>query len=190
MDSKRATKIYNIQSGEIDKEDMGAIPYTILKMKDRKRGNHPLNSFTAVGPLAEKLVTEQHSTDVYAPLRTLSELNGEVVLMGVGLERLTALHLAEQMAGRNMFRRWSKDSMGSPIMVEVGGCSEGFNKFEDVLAPFDDKTTVGNSNWRVFQLKKILNVAQEAIKQNPLITYCGNPCCDRCNDALLGGPIL
>jgi aminoglycoside N3'-acetyltransferase len=182
--------IYNPQRDDIDKVDMGAIPEAIIKMKDRKRGNHPLNSFSAIGPLAEELVSKQHSTNVYAPLRTLTELNGEVILMGVGLEKLTALHLAEQMAGRNLFRRWSKDSTGSPIMVEVGGCSDGFNQFETFLSPIERKVTVGNSNWRVFTLYKLLNVAQEAIKHNPLITHCGNSGCDRCNDAVLGGPIL
>lgn len=27
-----------------------------------------------------------------------------------------------------------------------------------------------------------------AIRADPQITHCGNPDCERCNDALLGGP--
>ena len=54
--------------------------------------------------------------------------------MGVDLERLTLLHLAEEMAGRQLFRRWAKDSNGSTIMVEVGGCSEGFHKFNQIVS--------------------------------------------------------
>ncbi|TMV44396.1 AAC(3) family N-acetyltransferase [Paenibacillus mesophilus] len=187
---QKASEIYNPECNEIDKQDMGAIPSAILRMRNRKRGNHPLNSFTAIGLLAEKLITKQQPNNVYAPLRTLAELDGEVVLMGVGLKRMTALHLAEQMAGRNMFRRWSKDLSGAPIMVEVGGCSDGFINFESLFAPFEKNLTVGNSNWRVISMNKILNIVHEAITQNPLITHCGDSSCDRCNDAVLGGPIL
>lgn len=187
---RKASEIYNPECNEIDNQDMGAIPSAILRMRNRKRGNHPLNSFTAIGPLAEKLITKQQPNNVYAPLSTLAELDGEVVLMGVGLKRMTALHLAEQMTGRNMFRRWSKDLSGAPIMVEVGGCSDGFINFESLLSPFEKNLTVGNSNWRVISMNKLLNIAHEAITQNPLITHCGDSSCDRCNDAVLGGPVL
>ncbi len=187
---REASDIYTPECNEIDKHDMGAIPSTILRMRNRKRGNHPLNSFTAIGSLAEQLITKQEPNNVYAPLSTMAELEGEVVLMGVGLKRMTALHLAEQMAGRNLFRRWSTDLSGTPMMVEVGGCSDGFINFESLLSPLEKNLTVGNSNWRVISMNKLLSIAQEAITQNPLITHCGDSSCERCNDAVLGGPIL
>lgn len=42
--------------------------------------------------------------DVCAPLQTLSEQDGYIVLAGVGFEKMTLLHLAEKNAGRKLFR--------------------------------------------------------------------------------------
>jgi hypothetical protein len=49
--------------------------------------------------------------------------------MGVSLEQMTFLHLAEQMVGRNRFQRWANALDGKPMMVEVGGCLGGFGNF-------------------------------------------------------------
>ncbi|GAE30231.1 AAC(3) family N-acetyltransferase [Halalkalibacter hemicellulosilyticus] len=189
MNEESNDKIYTCETNQVD-TDMGAIPKSILTMKGRKRGNHPLNSFASIGPLAKELISEQSPTNVYGPLKKLVELNGSVILMGVGLERLTLLHLAEEMAGRQLFRRWAKDTNGSTILVEVGGCSEGFHKLDQLVSGMTKNVTVDKSFWRIFNTKSILDVTQLAIKENPLITHCGNFDCERCNDAVQGGPIL
>jgi aminoglycoside N3'-acetyltransferase len=168
---------------------LGVIPATVLKMEGRVRGNHPLNSFSAVGPLAHELVDRQAPDNVYAPLERLAELGGYVVLMGVGLTSMTLIHLAERMAGRTMFRRWANDIDGAAMMVEVGSCSTGFDRFDPVLAPFERRTMVGDSSWRIFPAGPALEAATQAIRDDPTITHCGKADC-RCNDAVLGGPIL
>src|SRR5690606_34212038 len=130
VSGKSSTEIFTTDSNEIA-QGIRVITMTLLHMKERNRGDHPLNSFTAISPLAEELISEQHPANVYGPLKKLAELNGIVILMGVGLERLTLLHLPEELAGRNLFRRWARASDGSTILVEVGGCSEGFHKLEE-----------------------------------------------------------
>lgn len=127
-------KIYTPASNAIELSEMGAISAAVLQMPGRWRGNHPLCSFSAVGPDAMVLVGDQAPLAVNAPLAALAERNGYVVLMGVGLNCMTLLHLAEQQAGRNMFRRWANDLTGNPIEVETGGCSAGFGKLAPVLA--------------------------------------------------------
>ncbi len=42
---------------------MGAIPKAIRNMQERKRGLHQLNSFNAIGPLAEEHYTARHSSE-------------------------------------------------------------------------------------------------------------------------------
>jgi aminoglycoside 3-N-acetyltransferase len=158
-------------------------------MEGRVRGNHPLNSFSAIGPLASDLIERQQPNDVYAPLERLAELHGAVVMMGVGLTSMTLIHLAERLAGRTLFRRWANDHDGRAMMVEVGSCSTGFDAFDSVLTPLEQRTTVGESLWRIFPAGPALAAATQAIRQNPGITHCGKPEC-RCNDAVLGGPIL
>jgi Aminoglycoside N3''-acetyltransferase len=183
-----SNRIYTPEVLDIDC-DMGAIPATLVAWPGRVRGNHPLDSFTAVGPGATELIREQTPSDAYAPLRALIRLQGFVLLIGVGLERLTLLHLAEKEAGRTLFRRWANDQYGHPMAVEVGGCSEGFNKLEPHLGHIMPKTTVGHSNWTLLEGDQVLAHAAATIRANPEIAHCGNGECERCNDAVKGGPM-
>ena len=186
---KSTRRRYTPSAGLID-NDMGAIPAAVVSNSERVRGNHSLNSFAALGPLAEDLVQNQSPLDVYSPLRELSELDGYVLLMGVGLDRMTALHLAEQNAGRTLFRRWSDGPEGKPMMVEIGSCSNGFPNLDDVLAPLECQIVVGKSLWRVFPLRETLTAAERAMRDDPEITRCDDPGCERCEDSIAGGPIL
>lgn len=185
----KTRNVYTPECAEVD-EDMGALPAAVLALPGHVRGDHPLDSFSAVGPLARELVEAQRPAHVYAPLERLSDLGGSVVLAGVGLNRMTLLHLAEQQAGRTLFRRWALDRDGEPGAVEVGGCSEGFSKLSTVLAPYTRQARVGDSRWLVFRASEVLGVAAEAVRAEPNVTHCGDPACERCRDAVLGGPIL
>jgi aminoglycoside N3'-acetyltransferase len=141
--------VYSSQSNLIN-ISMGAIPAAVLATEGRVRGDHPLNSFVAVGSLAAELVTRQSSDAVYAPLEALAKAGGWVVLMGVGLTSLTLVHYAEQLAGRTPFRRWALSSGGGVTSVAYGGCSNGFDKLEPVIAPLVRHATAGQSVWRAY----------------------------------------
>jgi len=182
-------RTYTTEAREID-PDMGAIPAAVLAMSGHVRGDHPLCSFSAVGSRAGELVAGQQPLDVYAPLRALAEMDGAAICMGVDLNRMTLLHLAEREAGRNLFRRWANGPDGRPIVVEAGGCSEGFDHFEPVLAPIERRAEVGESRWWVFPAADALRLATAAIRADPAITHCTDPACERCNDAVQGGPLL
>jgi len=73
--------------------------------------------------------------------------------------------------------------------VEVGGCSDGFGNFEPILSPLMKERKVGESLWHVFPAKDALELAARAILKNPGLTHCGDSNCERCNDAIMGGPI-
>lgn len=182
--------VYSSDSQEIERSILGAVPAAVVSMPQRVRGNHPRNSFTAVGPRAQELISGQTSKDVYTPLRALADAGGAVVLMGVGLNKMTLIHLAEQQAGRRPFRRWANGADGLPVEVAEGGCSGGFLSVEPVLSPLVTNLTVGKSLWRVFPASAAVDAAAEAIRQNPMITHCGKASCLECRDAVLGGPIL
>jgi aminoglycoside 3-N-acetyltransferase len=183
-------RVYTTDTSEIDRDDMGAIAAEIVARPGRSRGDHPLCSFAAVGPLAEALTQGQRALDVWSPLRALAQMGGSAVLMGVGLERMSLLHLAEQMAGRNQFRRWANGPDARPMEVEAGGCSGGFERFAPLLAPVMRTREVGPSLWRVFPAGDTLDIAAAAIRERPMVTHCGDAECGRCRDATAGGPIL
>lgn len=167
---------------------MGAIPAAVLARRGRVRGDHPLCSFAAIGPDAALLVGGQRPLDVYAPLRLLGARDGAVLLIGVGLERLTLIHLAEEQAGRALFRRWANAPDGRPMEVEIGGCSDGFSRFEPILGLLGRETLVGESRWRAFPARATVDAAEAAIRSDPAITHCGSADC-RCSDAIAGGPL-
>jgi aminoglycoside 3-N-acetyltransferase len=184
-----AERVYAPDVPDIDGY-VGAIPAAVLSRPGRVRGQHPLNSFTALGPRASELAAGQAPSDVYAPLRALVRAEGFVLLAGVGLERATLLHLAEREAGRTLFRRWANDAQGRPAAVEVGGCSEGFGRLEPHLRHLMRLTVVGSSRWTLLPAARALDCAAAAIRADPLITHCGARPCGRCDDAVRGGPIL
>lgn len=180
-------RVYTPEVPDIDR-GMGAIPLAVIPWLGRVRGNHPLDSFTAVGPRAAELIAGQAPLDVYAPLTALIRTDGFVLLMGVGLEKVTLLHLAEKEAGRTLFRRWANDPNGRPMAVEVGGCSEGFGKLELHLRHAMRRISVGRSRWTLLPAGQVLAYAAPAISANTRITHCVVGECERCNDAVKGGP--
>lgn len=190
MSDAGVDRILNPESRALDRVDMGAISAAVLTTDGRVRGNHPLNSFTAVGPLAHRLIDGQMPLDVYWPLELLAKLEGWIVLMGVDLTSMTAIHLAEKMAGRKLFRRWANGPDRCVMMVETGGCSSGFGSTEPILAPIERRMIVGRSLWWSFPAKATVERAAQAIQQEPGITHCGQTECARCSDAAQGGPIL
>lgn len=183
-------RLYTADTPEIERDEMGAIPAAVVTMPERVRGYHPLCSFAAIGPLATDLVAGQAPLNVYAPLVALASHDGAVVLMGVRMEQMTLLHLAEQEAGRTLFRRWTNGLDRQPMEVETGGCAKGFPKLEPVLSPLTRRAVVGASPWLVLPAQETLDVATQGIQRDPQITHCGRTNCLRCNDAVLGGPIL
>lgn len=170
--------------------EMGAVPAALVRWPGRVRGAHPLDSFTAIGPLANELIAGQQPLDVYAPLRALSERGGAVLQMGVGLTSMTLLHLAEHEAGRTLFRRWARGGEGRIVECEIGSCSNGFDAFEPVLEPLARETMVGTSRWRAFPAAEVVAAAAEAIRADPAMTRCADPTCPRCDDAIAGGPLV
>lgn len=185
----RHTDCYSTGSLLID-ADLGVVPATVVSNAKRIRGDHPSNSFSAVGPLAPALLAGQRPLRVYAPLEELAGRDGWVVLMGVNLTSMTLIHLAEQRAGRALFRRWARDCSGALIEMELGSCSRGFERLQPALAPITRTIVVGQSHWRAYPAAEVLEIASATIRRSPGITHCPDPNCVRCHDAILGGPVL
>ncbi|CEJ92897.1 hypothetical protein VHEMI08524 [[Torrubiella] hemipterigena] len=77
---------------------MGAIAELARTFPGVLRSDHPQTSFAAIGPRA-KCITDGHQLDSMlgenSPLARLEELNAKIVLLGVGFDVCTMMHLAE-----------------------------------------------------------------------------------------------
>jgi aminoglycoside 3-N-acetyltransferase len=183
-----SARIYDQNQNALSVEDMGAFSAAVLACRGRVRGNNPLNSFTAVGNLADELIAGQSWKDVYAPLRRLTELDGKLLLMGTDLTSLTFIHYAELRAGRELFIRWAWNANHQPARARTGSCSRAFNQFVPELAPFSTALPVQNSLWQVFPTESSLEALVGSITRDPGITHCGDSHCLRCQDGVAGGP--
>ena len=97
---------------------MGAVAETFRTWPGAVRSRHPFLSFVARGPRAKEICAE-HSLDFGlgegSPLARVYDLDGLVLLLGVGHASNTSLHLAEHRA-RYPSKR--ETTSGAPILVD------------------------------------------------------------------------
>jgi aminoglycoside 3-N-acetyltransferase len=182
------SSIYHQEENDLSVRDMGSFPAAVLAMEARVRGNHPLNSFAAIGVRADELTNEQSWEDVYAPLRKLVELDGKLLMMGTDLTSLTFIHYAEQVAGRMPFIRWAVDSSGETRRARIGSCSRAFNNLQLSIEHLRKNASFRQSKCQLLPAGETLNILVEAINNNPNITHCKDNMCLRCSSAVMGGP--
>ena len=179
--------IFDVNSTTMNRWE-GAVAAAVTARRGRIRGNHPLDSFAALGPQAQPIIATQTPTDVYAPLREAAADGGYVALMGTDLTKMTLIHAAEELAGRSLFVRWARGQNGSVVTCRGGECSDGFERLSPVLATTERRIVVGSSVWRIFSAAETLAAAAAAIGRTPSITRCPRVDCRRCEDAIAGGP--
>jgi aminoglycoside 3-N-acetyltransferase len=126
---------------------MGIVAEHFRTLPGTLRSGHPHRSFAAAGPHAAG-ITARHDLDSPvgegSPLRAMYELAGHVLLVGVGHDKSTTLHLAEDRSAHAGRRRVPN---GAPLLVEGVRRWVPFEEplvldddFADAVAAFDRET--------------------------------------------------
>lgn len=166
----------------IDKE-LGAVPEALRLRFDHVRGQHPLFSFLATGRHADDVVAGARPDWPLGPIEAVADLDGDVLLLGVGHRTNTAIHLAEQRLGRSRFRRYAKLQAGVwGELPNVPGQSHRFDDLEPALRYLTTETRIGNCRARLVKVRDVLEQATLAISRDPGALLCDEDEC-RCGAA-------
>lgn len=153
----------------------GVIPETFRKRNGVVRSLHPSLSIAAKGPRAKEIVETQSGRSLDGWKRML-ELDGYVLLMGVGLRVCTAMHLAES---RVQFPEHILKKITSPKWFfekypenewewDVGPYPD-FAKLEEPCLKYGIMKTakVGEATLKLVKLRKLVDLYTEYLKINP-----------------------
>ena len=119
---------------------MGAIVDQFRHYPGVQRSEHPQLSFAALGPNAETITahhTLEHPLGEGSPLARIYDLDGHILLLGVGHSNNTALHLAEYRADYPT-KEWT--AQGAPVMVDG---RRSWVTFEDLEGDDSDFEQIG-----------------------------------------------
>lgn len=183
---QKPLKPFVVENAGIEKS-MGIIAKIFLTFPGVIRSDHPWHSWAAMGDGASELVRDHSWALTNTPLERLVATEGWVILFGVGLNSCTAVHIAEERAGRRPFIRWMCDRDGYVKRVRASGCAKGFNNLMPYCNDLFRKTSVGNATLLAAPMEALIGRAARIMTEQSEITQC-SPECIRCNDAILGGP--
>jgi aminoglycoside 3-N-acetyltransferase len=143
------------------------------------RSSHPVLSFAGLG--MNTALDAQNIHQPYAPIKSLMDLKGMVVLMGVDQTRNFSIHYAEYMAGRKQFTRWALSAEGTLECDPFPGCPEGFNKLNIHIETIKHQINLADQIWQAYPLQELIKLSTELLKKDPFSLLCNRLKCERCN---------
>lgn len=133
---RQNTPVYNPKTTKT--RAMGAIPELFRTLPGTVRSGHPQTSFAAIGPQA-KFITDSHHLDSMlgedSPLARLEDLDAKIMLLGVGFDVCTMMHLAE-------YRLETAPREQNWFAIDVHG-QHVWKAVEDVAVDNDDFEAIG-----------------------------------------------
>ena len=173
--------------------DLGVTADTFWRLPGVLRSNHP-QAFAAAGPQAERITQDPVPLPPHiaeSPIGRVHELDGQVLLLGVGHDANTTIHLAELLAGvpYGVPRHCTVVQDGRPVRLdylENDHCCERFAQVDDWLRErgLQSEARVGNAHARLARAPDVVSVALEHLADDPLVfLHPPSARCTECDEA-------
>jgi aminoglycoside 3-N-acetyltransferase len=157
----------------------GTIPEVFRKRKGVVRSLQPTHSKAAFGKHAQEIV-EAEDPSALGCWRKLLELDGYILLMGVGLNSCSSMHLAEErvqlpkhIIEKTTMPKWLAEKYPEQEWDVGYGPYPDFAKMDELALEnkIMKKAKVGEATLKLFKLKEMVNLYAEHLKRNPDLFY-------------------
>lgn len=178
--------------------DLGVVADTFWRQPGVARSDHPF-ALAAAGPQAERITSGALPLPPHAPASPVGkayDLDGQVLLLGVGHDADTTLHLAELLAGvpYRVAKYCTVLQEGRPVRIEYeenDHCCARFALADDWLRArgLQREGRVGHAEARLVRSRDIVAVALEHLAHNPLLfLHPPSAACAECDAARASVP--
>lgn len=173
--------------------DLGVVADTFWRLPGVLRSDH-LFAFAAAGPEAARITAgplplPPHTPE--SPVGRVHDLDGQVLLLGVGHDADTTLHLAELLAGvpYRVPKHCTVLEEGRPVRIEYGEndhCCERFTLADEWLRErgLQSEGRVGHAHARLARSRDVVRLAREHLALDTLLfLHSPGAGCADCDDA-------
>ena len=174
-------------------DDLGIVAQTFWRLPGVRRSDH-FHAFAALGPHAAAITADPLPLPPHipaSPVGRVHDLDGQVLLLGVGHSEDTTLHLAELIAGVP-YRTPSYCTVvenGRVTRIEYGEnnhCCVRFSLADDWLRArgLQAEGRVGQAHARLIKSRDVVGVALEYLRKDPLLfLHPAGAGCEECDQA-------
>jgi aminoglycoside N3'-acetyltransferase len=158
--------------------DLGVVADIFWRLPGVRRSDH-FHAFAAAGPDAAWITSDPLPLPPHipeSPAGRVYDLDGQVLLLGVGHDADTTLHLAELLAGvpYRVPRHCTVLRDGRPVRIDYGEndhCCERFALADEWLRAegLQREAKVGHADARLARARDIVGVVLERLAQDPLL---------------------
>ena len=171
--------------------DLGVVADMFWRLSGVVRSDHPL-AFAATGPHAAAVTADPLPLPPHipkSPVGRVHDLDGQVLLLGVGHDANTTIHLAEILgdAPYRLPKHITVMKDGKPTRIEYGEndhCCQRFALMDDWLREknLQSEGKVGNAAARLMRARDIVSVGGEHLARDPLVfLHPADAGCEECD---------
>jgi len=174
-------------------QDLGVTAELFRRLPGVRRSNHPF-AFAALGPAAEFITADPLPLPPHrpeSPVGRFHELDGQILLLGVGHDANSTIHLAEVLADvpYGVPKHCTVLGGGRPVRVdyeENDHCCQRFALVDEWLRSegLQREGPVGHAHARLMRSRDVVEVVRHRLEREPLVfLHPESAACAECDEA-------